>query len=245
MGYIDLQRLYLSLDSGAKIMQEAAITKGLGIMRWLGSALAASVLMTSGCTTVVPVQTSFPSPVVEPLPVDVGVYYDRAFRRHKYRQEGDKWIVPIGPASVALFNRVFAAMFEQATPVGKRLGALEGSSELDALIVPSVEDYELLTPAESGSKFYQVSIEYGMRLYDADGELIANWPISGHGRSRYKFLAAHQSLAEATTIAMRDAAASMIINFRHRPWVKHWLSQVNGNQDADNVTSSRKAPSPG
>jgi hypothetical protein len=226
-------------------MQEAAISSAPGVTRRLGFVLSVLVFIGAGCTTIVPVNKRFPSPVVEPLPVNVGVHYDKAFRSYKYRREGGKWVVPIGPASVALFKRVFAAMFEQAVLVGNPPLSPAGSSDFDAVIEPEVKSYEFLTPVASGSDFYQVSIEYRMRLYDSDGEMIAEWPVTGQGRSHSKLWGADQSLAEATTIAMRDAAAAVIINFRHRPRVENWLSQVNGNEDRDNVGSAHKDPSPG
>jgi hypothetical protein len=214
------------------------------ISRFL-SVLGLLAFTSSGCNTVVHISKRFPSPVVEPLPVDIGVYYDEDFRSYQYRSKGEKWVVPIGPASVALFNRVFTAMFERAVPVENQPSSPGRLPEFDALIQPEIKGYEFLLPAASGSDFYQVSIEYRMNLYASNGEVIDRWSITGWGWSRSKFWRAGEALAEATTVAMRDAAAAMIINFTRRRRIKDWLSQVNGRELSDNAGSSREEPLPG
>jgi hypothetical protein len=136
-------------------------------------------------------------------------------------------------------------MFEQAVPVKNDPTSPAGFTGLDAVIEPTIETYQFLSPAALDSKFYEASIEYRISLYTPNGELITDWPVTGHGRSYSRFWGAGQSLGEATTIAMRDAAAAMIINFKHRPSVRKWLLRINESQDRGSVTNARRISTTG
>jgi hypothetical protein len=197
-------------------------------------------LASVGCSTVVPVEERFPSPLIEPLPVTVGVRYGERFRAYEYRPNEETWVVPLGSANVQLFNRMFTAMFERAVPVTNRTPAAR-VSELDAIIQPTLEEYDITSPTESDPKFYEVSIEYVINLYTADGERLTRWPLTGTGRSPSKMMRAGESVAEATSMAMRDAAAGLVIDFRRAPRVKQWLKQAEHHEDNRNVSKEGPA----
>jgi hypothetical protein len=197
-------------------------------------------LVSVGCSTVVPVEGRFPSPLIEPLPVTVGVRYGNRFRAYEYRPNEESWVVPLGSANVRLFNRMFTAMFERAVPVKSQASAAATSSQLDAVIQPTIEGYNIITPTESNSRFYQVSVEYLINLYTRDGERLARWPLMGTGRSPSKTMRAAKCVAEATSLAMRDAAARLVINFRRVPRIKRWLQLADAREDNRNVKTSRK-----
>ncbi|MGB5544915.1 MAG: hypothetical protein WBO15_16070, partial [Gammaproteobacteria bacterium] len=68
------------------------------------SILAALV---SGCTTSA-VDSEFPVPVVDKLPIKVAVYFDESFSNFAYREQaaGEKsWVIMIGSANVEMMRR--------------------------------------------------------------------------------------------------------------------------------------------
>ena len=82
------------------------------------AALAWLALLLAGCANNVVVEGYFPTPVLEKLPLTLGVYYDPDFRNHEFfdeattREETD-WLVRTGPAQVQMYNILLPGMFEK------------------------------------------------------------------------------------------------------------------------------------
>jgi hypothetical protein len=55
------------------------------MVQLIGALCLAALCLCAGCTTTFSADTSFPSPVVEALPLTIGVYYDEGFRTHWHR----------------------------------------------------------------------------------------------------------------------------------------------------------------
>lgn len=178
--------------------------------------LAAVCLLATGCATTVPPLTSeFPTPLIENLPLTVGVFYDEDLQNFTYNErvsDGTNWTIELGESNVRLFNRLFRAMFHQVVPIDDIDNA---PPAVDAVLRPVLEEYAFLTPNELGSRFYAVSIRYRLFLYDNSGEELADWSINAYGQSRSGIINAGKMktgpLQEATNLAMRDAAAGTIM----------------------------------
>jgi hypothetical protein len=68
-----------------------------------------------GCTHTVPIFD--PLPEGTQVPVAVGVYYSAEFRTYQHTGvKGDRWVFPLGPASVTLFDQVFPRVFASTKP---------------------------------------------------------------------------------------------------------------------------------
>lgn len=242
-----------------------------GVARARASATALATACVAGCAATAPVDATFPTPLVDPLPLKIGVVYGpdlASFTHTEAIPDERQWTVELGEANVALFNRVFSSMFAQvvrvSTPAsgmepvgspepggdstaagGSRNGAapppVPESSEdalppasaaalhgIDAVIEPSVESYEITGPKEPdvGDGFYTVWITYRMSLKSKDGRLIAEWPVRAFGKSIPRFFAADEAVAEATTMAMRDAGAYLALKFASEPRIREWLRET-------------------
>lgn len=180
----------------------------------------------TGCANTVSISGSVPSPLVEPLPLEVGVHYDDALRQYTYyvdeADDGGGWKVNLGETQVRLFDKLFSALFREVVHVedpeqGAQL------PEVDVIIEPVLESYSFQTPWGTNSKFYEVDIQYTLSFYTPTGELISHWPIACHGRSRSQLLSADKPLEEATIAAMRDAAAMVVIELREKLDVKRLM----------------------
>ena len=84
---------------------------------------------------------------------------------------------------------------------------------LDALIETSIEAFEFSTPEQSNTDAFAVWIRYRIKVYDREGDFLSEWPVSAYGKSQTTTMAKSQALQRAAVLAMRDAAALMIMKF--------------------------------
>lgn len=195
-------------------------------------------LTVGGCTGAnVQMEGEIPTPLVNRLPLRVGLYLEPALVQYvfeeKIQDHGD-WRVEVGPMQTKLFRQVASAMFLEAVPVDSVTAPGEN---LDAVMAPSIVEFQISIPSQTRSEFYEVWIKYMMRLYDTHGALIAEWPLTAYGKANrgdFGFMESSDSPAirQATMTALRDAGAFLALRFSTVPEVRTWLN-------------SRTAPSEG
>jgi hypothetical protein len=171
--------------------------------------------LATGCDQALTVPNTFPEPVVEPLPLDVALYFSDEFANYRYREnvEGDaKWDIEIGKANVALFESVSRRLFRSATRVPSRPTGPEAAA-FNAIIEPSVAAFEFSLPSQSATEQYSVWIRYTVKVFRPDGELLTAWNISAYGESGTTLLRPARSMQQATILALRDAAATLSVGF--------------------------------
>ncbi len=185
----------------------------------------------SACTHSVPVETEFPEPLIAPMPVEVAVYYDESltgFEHTELIEQGSDWKVKLGDANLRMFERLFASMFENLVPVDSPDAGFAQGSRFEAIIIPAIEEMQIAPPRYGESEFFEAWIQYRVEAFHPNREPIVNWLVSGYGRSEGSMLQPSKSLQEATVLAMRDAAANIVIKFRQQPRIREWLDQQEG-----------------
>ena len=169
----------------------------------------------SGCSSNVKLQEpTIPSPLLERIPVSVGLRMPDNFEHfvHKEKFYGrDEWTIDLGRSNAALFTQLLGYMFKSVTI----LGADDDPKmmDIDALIEPSIDAFEFSTPAQSNTDAFAVWIRYRLKVYDHEGTMVSNWPVSAYGKSHATKLGKTKALQRAAVLAMRDAAALMIMKF--------------------------------
>lgn len=195
--------------------------------RPIAAGLLAVAAMTAGaCVRTVPIYGSTPAPLVETLPVSIGVFYNAGFREASHRVERHRerpWVVEFGAANAELFDDVFRNMFERTVPVEKMPADGSAIAGVDAILEPRLEEYALLTPDDSGQKYYAASIKYRIHMFAPDGAFIASWPVNAYGKSQWRAFRDRQALRQASMLAIRDAAAALALGFDDQQQVKAWL----------------------
>lgn len=169
----------------------------------------------AGCDQALVVPTTFPEPLVEPLPLDVALHFTDEFAGYRYREDvpGDaKWDIELGRANVALFESVSRRLFRSATRVPARPGGAE-AARYDVIIEPSVAGFEFALPAQSATDQYSVWIRYTVKVFRPDGTELTALNISAYGESDATMLRPARSMEQATILALRDAAAVLAVNF--------------------------------
>jgi len=178
----------------------------------LGLLLAGLV---SGCGSSVTLKTpTIPEPLLKKIPMSVGLRMPENFEHFVHQEKvygREEWSIDLGRSNAALFEQLLAHMFAGV----KVLGPDDDPQllPLDALIEPSIDAFEFSTPEQSNTDAFAVWIRYRMKVYDREGKLVSNWPVSAYGKSLTTTMNSSAALQRAAILAMRDAAALMIMKF--------------------------------
>ncbi len=190
---------------------------------WL--ALAATALL-GGCSTQVIVEAKFPTPLVEPLPVSVGILIPEELYNYIYTEdvpEQSLWTIALGDANVAMLQPLFKRMFRDTRSVDA-VPASGAPAGLDGVLKPTIAKFEFDVPVGQRDKFVEVWIQYQLSLYDADGRSVIDWAVSGYGKSEL-MRNRQDAVQKAAIVAMREAGATISTKFAEQPQVKTWLGE--------------------
>lgn len=178
-------------------------------------------VLAAGCGTKrVAIAPEFPAPVMAPLPYRVALQMDDAFRNVRHSESlptGGSWEIDLGAANVGLFERVTAGMFQHVVAGDVSVSAV------DLRLQPALADFQFSTPEQNASAYYEAWLQYRIRVLRPDGTLITEWMLPAYGRAPEQTLAAEASMGSATRIAMRDAAAGMVLEFLREPAIRQAL----------------------
>ena len=184
-----------------------------------------------GCTGAnVVVETVVPSPLVDRLPVRVGVFFDESLKGYVHEEtleDHGNFRIELGSVQVPVFERVFDALFEEAVA----LSTMEAGDGVEAIIVPVFEELQFAIPAQTRSQFFEVWIKYRIDVYDPGGELLAQWPLPAYGKSNernFGFMedSKGSGLTEASVRALRDAAARLSFYFPRVPEIADLVEEA-------------------
>jgi hypothetical protein len=193
--------------------------------RWTACCALATLL--AGCGTVqVQPQPQLPPPLIDQLPVTVGVYYPQEFREytHKETRYQVDYEFSLGPAHVTKLNRLLGAMFARVVEVEDLAEPLKADPSIVMVLEPRFEDYAFLTPRDMVGEAYTVTIRYRLNLYDRRGERVDGFVFTGYGRQKSGALTGTGPLIAATQRAMRDAGAKLAVELPEQESVRALLA---------------------
>lgn len=196
----------------------------LSVLALLGGCAGADVAVQS---------TRLPVPVVEPLPISVGIHLSdevRTFAHEEAIRDYGTFKITVGPTQDLMFNNLAEGLF-----ANHRFLADTASrpNDVNAILVPSIGELQFSIPAQTKSDFFEVWLSYDFQLLSPDGAPIAQWPMKAYGRANarnYGFLedTENGALQEAARVALRDAMAVFTFKFKRVPGVQQWLQQFTG-----------------
>jgi len=171
--------------------------------------------MLGGCASNVTLKApTIPEPLLEQIEMSVGVRMPANFEHFVHEEMiygREEWSIDLGRSNAALFEQLFAFMFSSVTVLGPDDNPQ--LMPLDALIEPSIDAFEFSTPEQSNTEAFAVWIRYRLKVFDREGQLVSNWPVAAYGKSQTTKLGGSNALQRAAILAMRDAAALMIMKF--------------------------------
>ena len=206
--------------------------------------MSALIAFLSACgAKQVVVEGNFPTPVLDPIPLTLGIVYPEEFLNHEIydeaagRTESD-WLVKTGAAQVEFWDILFGAMFENVVHIRSHDDIHRYEGEVDGVIVPYVNDLQYTIPLYTNIKVYEIWMKYQFRLVTLDdihdhanGDLtyhpeqnLAEWQLTAYGKTPTAFLQSDEAAVNlAAVVALRDAGANFATSFRRVPGVKAWL----------------------
>lgn len=164
----------------------------------------------SGCgirTTVKPTPDIGKWPTIEKEAASVGLYFSPGFSEetHSRKIGPNTWTVPIGAASVDLFDAACRRLFEHVT----RIPSIppEKGTSFDFFLAPSLEHFDFKSGMDGDADRF--SVVYRTTLYSPQGVPVASWRVRGNAVTR--------SLGTLTTWIeddLDDAAIRFMSDFR-------------------------------
>ena len=167
----------------------------------------------TGCASNVVLDApTIPTPLTEKIPVSIGLRMPADFHDFVHTEEvygREHWSIDLGNSNAALFTQLFGYMFGDVKVL--KAGDDPKLLDIDALIEPSIDAFEFSVPNQSKTDAFAVWIRYRLKVYDRAGTLVSNWPVSAYGKSQTESISNSEALQRAAILAMRDAAALMIM----------------------------------
>lgn len=194
-------------------------------LRICGAGVAA--LVVCGCTSSVVIETEFPAPVVDPLPVTIGLFYEpklRDFIHAEALPRSSTWTIDLGDANLAMLEPVYGSMFADTREIEALPPTPAEAAAVDGVLTSTLDRFEFDVPRATRDEFVEVWLQYRLQLLDTDGTLVADWPVTGYGKAeidRNREEAVHR----AAIVAMREAGAKISTKFAEQQPVKDWLEE--------------------
>ena len=157
---------------------------------------------------------TIPAPNINQEQVTVAVRMPDHFESFVHEENvmgREEWRIDLGNSNSVFFSQLFSYMFRDVVMLAPDEDAWQHS--IDAMIEPSIEAFEFSVPNQTKSDSFAVWIRYRIKVYDRYGTLVASAPISAYGKSLTTTMGGDEALQRAAVLAMRDAAALMIIKF--------------------------------
>ena len=200
----------------------------------------------TGCTSKhVVVQGNFPPPVIEKVPVVMGVLYPTEFAKHEIFDPGQlsgesDWRVSTGAAQIEFWDQFFEAMFNDFVSIQDWKTLEENMNRLDAVIVPRITDLQYTVPERTNVNVYEIQFFYTFEMVepgafhlDQEGvitfdkeQVIAAWRLVSYGKTPSAFIqTAEEAVNLAAVVSLRDAGANFAQNFEATPSIATWLDE--------------------
>lgn len=202
------------------------------IHKFLFFAAAPLLLLLVSCGPAkVVVEGNFPAPLIEPLPLTLGVWYGDDFARHEFFDEAksrneSSWVVNTGEAQLQMWDSLLAGMFNKVVHLKTQPGPGQSNPQLAGVLIPHVEELQYTIPAQTSVKVYEIWLRYRFEMVTPGGDPIAEWTMTSYGKTPTAFLQSDQEAVNlAAVMALRDAGANFAANFIRVPALQPWLQQ--------------------
>ena len=188
-----------------------------------------AALALSACSNHVKVSGDYPPPMVTPLPVSAGVVLDSDFTNYIYQEDvEDRWgrSIELGESQTELLRTVLPSVFSSYS----EQTALPQfpARDVQLWLHPSIQELQYATPRETRLKLFEVWIKYGIKAYDSEGQLLADWIVTAYGKTPSAFMKSEEdALNAALVVALRDLGANLSLHTRHVPEIEDWLQGIN------------------
>jgi hypothetical protein len=184
-------------------------------------------MITAGCTSAVVVESDFPTPLVETIPVAVGLYYEpelRDFIHAEALPRSSTWTIDLGDANVAMLDPLYATMFASTREIQGMPPSQAETAGVDAVLTSGLEAFQFDVPRTTRDEFVEVWLQYRLQLLEPDGNVVIEWEVPGYGKAEIDG-SREDAVHRASIVAMREAGARISTQFLQQPAVSDWLEE--------------------
>lgn len=225
-----------SMTSGPKALQKARQeARHIATRVSLCAVLVITAALLAACgPSEVAVKGNFPSPLMQKLPLTLGVWYDEEFTGHEFFDEAkgraeSGWIVRTGDAQVQMWDTLLPGMFHNLVHMKAKPAPGQMNQAVDAVLIPHVDELQYAIPTHTNVKVYEIWMRYRFELVTPGGKPLAEWTMTAYGKTPTAFLQSDEAAVNlAAVVALRDAGANFATNFTRVPDVRDWLAQHQG-----------------
>jgi len=188
--------------------------------------VGAVALGLASCTSAVVIESDFPTPLVEPLPLAVGLFYEPRLRNFIHAEalpRSSTWTIDLGDANLAMLDPLYRTMFTTTQELSDLPPSPAEAASVDAVLSSTLEQFQFDVPRSSRDEFVEVWLQYRLQLLD-DGDLVVEWLVPGYGKAEIDG-DREDAVHRAAIVAMREAGALISTQFSQQPDVRSWLSQ--------------------
>ena len=168
---------------------------------------------------------TIPQPLITKIPMSVVVRMPDNFEHFVHEEDvlgREQWTIDLGRSNHVFFEQLMSYMFDDVTIIGAEDDPY--ALAFDAYIEPTIDAFEFSVPSQTKTDAFAVWIRYRIKVFDPEGKLVVNWPLSAYGKSLTTTMGGSDALQRAAVLAMRDAAALMILKFN----AKTFVGAING-----------------
>ena len=179
----------------------------------------------TGCaSTQVSLETDFPSPLVEKQSTPIALIINKSltdFVHTETVEKGGDFVIKVGSAQRALFERLAAGLFSNHTFVDSIV-----EPSISALAIePEIRELQFATPDQTRTDYYEVWMRYDFKLYDLERNLTSTWSIPAYGKAnKNNHTGKRDGLEAAALSACRDVMAVFSIRFSSEQLIADWLN---------------------
>ncbi len=170
-------------------------------------------MLLAGCASTVTMDMpTIPTPRLDKIPVDVALRIPAEFHNYRHVEDvlgKDTWTIELGNSNARFFTDLFGHMFDSVVVLGPDDDPRD--YQFDALIEPTIEGFEFSVPTQTQTDAFAVWIRYRMSVFDRVGNRASSWTVNAYGKSQKEGIGGSDSLRRAAVLAMRDAAALIIM----------------------------------
>lgn len=171
------------------------------------------LIVLAGCgSTTTMVEPTIPTPLTDKIPVNLAMRIPEEFNSFVHEEAilgRESWTIDLGRSNAVFFEQLFGHLFDSLITIGPDDDARD--FQFDALLEPSIDGFEFSVPTQSKTEAFAVWIRYRLQVFDRAGNNASNWTVSAYGKSRKQGLGSSEALQQAAVLAMRDAAALIIM----------------------------------
>ncbi len=179
----------------------------------------------AGCSSAVFIESEFPVPLVDTVPLSVGIYYDPELRNFIHAEalpRSNTWTIDLGDANVAMLDPLFESLFASTTQVDNPPPAPNDVAGIDATLSSALQQFQFDVPRASRDEFVEVWLQYRLELREPNGEIVIEWDVPGYGKAEIDG-SREDAVRRASIVAMREAGARISTEFVQQPEVSNWL----------------------